>query len=90
MGCRSKTLTVRLVSLRDTARAMSQENMEIVRASLDAWNERDMDVLRERYAEDVVTWPPTGWPEEGPFVDRDTVMAQWERKSRSENRLTAS
>jgi ketosteroid isomerase-like protein len=38
-----------------------------------------MDALRERYAEDVVTWPPAGWPEEGPFVGRDTVMAQWER-----------
>jgi ketosteroid isomerase-like protein len=58
---------------------MSQENVEIVRASLEAWNERDMDALRERYAEDVVTWPPAGWPEEGPFVGRDTVMAQWER-----------
>jgi ketosteroid isomerase-like protein len=65
--------------LRNTARAMSQENVEIVRASLEAWNGRDMDALRERYAEDVVTWPPAGWPEEGPFVGRDTVMAQWER-----------
>ena len=63
----------------DTAVAMSQENAEIVRASLEAWNERDMDALRERYADDVVTWPPKGWPEEGPFVGRDTVMAQWER-----------
>jgi ketosteroid isomerase-like protein len=58
---------------------MSQENVEIVRASLEAWNERDIDAQRERYAEDVVTWPPKGWPEEGPFVGRDTVMAQWER-----------
>ena len=58
---------------------MSNENVEIVRASLEAWNERDMDAMRERYAEDVVTWPPEGWPEEGPFVGRDTVMAQWER-----------
>jgi ketosteroid isomerase-like protein len=58
---------------------MSHENVEIVRASLEAWNERDMDALRERYAEDVVTWPPKGWPEEGPFVGRNTVVAQWER-----------
>jgi ketosteroid isomerase-like protein len=58
---------------------MSQENVEIVRASLEAWNERDRHALRERYAEDVVTWPPKGWPEEGPFVGRDTVIAQWER-----------
>src|SRR3954467_4401006 len=58
---------------------MSHENVEIVRTSLEAWNHRDMDALRARYAEDVVTWPPKGWPEQGPFVGRDTVMAQWER-----------
>src|SRR5687768_14247314 len=58
---------------------MSQENVEIVRASLEAWNARDMDALRESYAEDVVSWPPKGWPEEGPFVGRDKVMGDWER-----------
>jgi ketosteroid isomerase-like protein len=57
---------------------MSQENVDVVRAGMEAWNARDMDALRETYAEDVVTWPPTGWPEAGPFVGRDTVMGQWE------------
>ena len=58
---------------------MSQANVEVVRAGMEAWNARDMDALRETYAEDVVTWPPTGWAEAGPFVGRDTVMGQWER-----------
>ena len=58
---------------------MSQENVDIVRAGMEAWNARDMDALRETYAEDVVTWPPDGWPEAGPFIGRDLVMRQWER-----------
>ena len=40
---------MRLLSLRDTARAMSQENVEIVRAALAAWNAGDMDVVRESH-----------------------------------------
>jgi len=62
---------------------MSQANVEIVRAGMDAWNARDMDALRATYAEDVVTWPPNGWPEEGPFFGRETVMAQWEGMRKS-------
>ena len=58
---------------------MSQENVDVVRAGMDAWNARDMDAMRETYAEDVVTWPPRDWPEAGPFVGRDTVIGQWER-----------
>ena len=58
---------------------MSQENVKIVRASMEAWNARDMDALRETYAEDVVTWPPKGWSEAGPFVGRERVIGQWER-----------
>ena len=58
---------------------MSQQNVEIVRASLEAWNQGDMDALRESYSHDVVTWPPKGWPEEGPFVGRDKVLGDWER-----------
>jgi ketosteroid isomerase-like protein len=58
---------------------MSRENLEIVRAGLEAWSARDMEALRETYAEDVVTWPPEGWPEAGPFMGRDTVVGQWEQ-----------
>jgi len=64
---------------------MSQENVEVVRAGMDAWNARDMDAMRVSYAEDVVTWPPTGWPEAGPFVGRDIVIGQWERMRDSWN-----
>jgi len=46
---------------------------------MEAWNARDMEALREAYAEDVVTWPPEGWPEAGPFIGRDLVLRQWER-----------
>src|SRR4051794_219692 len=64
---------------------MSQENVEIMRAGMEAWNAGDMDAVRATYAEDVVTWPPTGWPEAGPFVGRDIVIGQWERMRDSWN-----
>jgi ketosteroid isomerase-like protein len=59
---------------RDTARAMSQENVKIVRASFEAWNAGDMDALRELYASDVVLQPADGWHEPRPYVGRDAVM----------------
>ena len=33
---------------------MSQENVEVVRASLQAWNAEDMDALRELYHPDAI------------------------------------
>jgi ketosteroid isomerase-like protein len=53
---------------------MSQENVEIVRAFVDAWNAGDMDAVRELYDRDAVVRPPEGWPEPGPFVGREAVM----------------
>ncbi len=41
---------------------MSQENVEIVRAGIEAWKARDFETMCEAYAVDVVTWPPLGWP----------------------------
>src|SRR5205809_6470582 len=35
----------RLLTLRDTARAMSQENVEIVKANIDAYNREDWNAL---------------------------------------------
>jgi ketosteroid isomerase-like protein len=58
---------------------MSQENVDLVRASLEAWVARDIERMSEAYAEDVVTWPPAGWPEAGPFLGREIVVGQWER-----------
>ena len=58
---------------------MSQENVEIVRASQLAWNAGDMDALRECYDPDAIMRPPDGWPEPGPFIGREAVMRQFEQ-----------
>jgi ketosteroid isomerase-like protein len=60
-------------------RAVSQENVEIVRAGFEAWNAGDVDALREVFDPDVIVRLPEGWPEPGPFVGREEVMRQWER-----------
>ena len=65
--------------LRDTARAMSQENVEIVRASFEAWNAGDMDAFRELRDPDVIARAPEGWPEPGPFVGRESLMRQFKQ-----------
>jgi ketosteroid isomerase-like protein len=59
---------------------MSQENVEIVRATFEAWNAGDMDALRELYDPDVSLRMPEGWPEPGPYVGREAVMRQWKQQ----------
>jgi ketosteroid isomerase-like protein len=59
---------------------MSQENVEIMRATFEVWNAGDMDALRELYDPTVILRMPEGWPEPGPFVGRDAVMRQWEQQ----------
>jgi ketosteroid isomerase-like protein len=59
---------------RDTERAMSQENVEVIRAGLAAWNAGDMDAFRELLDPDVVVRPVGDWPERGPYVGRQAVM----------------
>jgi ketosteroid isomerase-like protein len=58
---------------------MSQENVEIVRAAIAAWNAGDMDAYRELCDPDIVLRSVEGWPEPGPFVGREAVMRQWHR-----------
>ena len=58
---------------------MSQENVEIVRAGLAAWNAGDMDALRESYDPGITWRPPEGWPEPGPYVGREAVMRQFDQ-----------
>ena len=53
---------------------MSQENVEIVRATFEAWNAGDMDAFRELQDPDVIARAPEGWPEPGPFVGRERLM----------------
>ena len=56
---------------------MSQENVEIVRKSIEAWNAGDMDAFRELYDPEIIMRPPERWPEPGPFVGREAVMREW-------------
>ena len=58
---------------------MSQENLDAVRASIEAWNAGDMDAYRDLYDPDTIMRSPEGWPEPGPFVGRDAVMRQWDQ-----------
>jgi len=58
---------------------MSQENVEIVRATFEAWNAGDMDALREVCDPDVIMRVPEGWPEPGPFVGREAVIRLFEQ-----------
>jgi ketosteroid isomerase-like protein len=44
---------------RDTARAMSQENVEVVRKGIEAWNQHDGDLWLS-YAAPDVEWMPAG------------------------------
>ena len=53
---------------------MSQENVEVVRDYLRAWNAGDMEGVRELYDPDAVMEVAPDWPEGGPFVGRDEVM----------------
>ena len=58
---------------------MSQENVEVVRASFEAWNAGDMEALSKLHDPEVTMRMPEGWPEPGPFVGQDAVMRQWEQ-----------
>lgn len=58
---------------------MSQENVDVVRESLEAFNEGRMDRLRALYHPDVILRMPEGWPEPGPFVGRDAVFSEFDR-----------
>jgi ketosteroid isomerase-like protein len=67
------------VPLRDTARAMSRENVEVVLAVYAAWNAGDMDAVREMHHPDVILRTLPEWPEAGPWVGRETVMRGFEQ-----------
>jgi ketosteroid isomerase-like protein len=58
---------------------MSQENVEVIRASNEAWNAGDMDALREMLDPDVILLTVGDWPEPGPYVGREAVMRFYEQ-----------
>ena len=57
---------------------MSQENVEIVRASFAPWNAGDMDAYRDLYDPHAVLRTPEGWPEPGPYFGREAVIRELE------------
>jgi ketosteroid isomerase-like protein len=56
---------------------MSEENVEVVRAGVAAWNSGDMGAFAELLAIDVILRLPEGWPEPGPYVGREAAMRQF-------------
>jgi ketosteroid isomerase-like protein len=64
---------------RDTAGAMSEENIELVRAFPKIWNDRNMEGVQELFDPDAVLEVAPDWPEQGPFIGRDAVMGQLNR-----------
>ena len=59
---------------------MSQENVEIARAAIEAWSAGDMEALRALYHPDIIVRTVEGWPEPGPYVGRDAVIREWKRQ----------
>ncbi len=58
---------------------MSEENVEVVRATSQAWNAGDMDAFREMHDPDVILRPENDWPEPGPYIGREAVMRFYEQ-----------
>jgi ketosteroid isomerase-like protein len=55
---------------------VSQENVEIVRRWIEAWNAGDTDAWSALIPPNVVWRVMPDWPEQGPFVGRDAVLRQ--------------
>jgi ketosteroid isomerase-like protein len=55
-------------------RAMSQENVELVRQALEYWNRGDLDAASEFWDDDVVLRMAEGWPERV-FYGKDEVRS---------------
>jgi ketosteroid isomerase-like protein len=66
--------------LRDTARAMSQENVEIDRQAVEAFNRHDFEAWLEHFDRTITWWAMTHEPEPGPFQGHEGVSkmaARW-------------
>ena len=55
---------------------MSEENVEVVRRSIEVWNAGDMDAWSALLAPSVTWRVMPNWPEQGPFIGRDAVLLQ--------------
>jgi len=60
---------------------MSEENVEIVRGTIEAWNAGNMDALGDVYDPNIVVRYADGWPEGSkPNIGREVVIRQWEQQ----------
>jgi ketosteroid isomerase-like protein len=64
---------------RDTAWAMSEENVEVVLEAFGRFEAGDMPGLAKLFDPDITSTAAEGWPEQGPWVGRSAVIAQFER-----------
>ena len=53
---------------------MSQENVEIVKSTVDAYNRRDFDAWLVHFDREVVWWAIVDEPEPGPFQGHEAVF----------------
>ena len=60
----------------DTGRAMSRENVELIRHVFEMWNRGDLAAWGLMHHPDVVVIPPDGWPEGEQVQSRDEWLAQ--------------
>ena len=58
---------------------MSEENVEVVKAWLDAWNRNDWDGMEQCFAADCEVYAPEGWLESGPFKGWLSFRREMER-----------
>ena len=61
------------------AAVMSQENVEIFHKVLRLYEVDDFDGIKSLLHPEVVSTPVEGWPEPGPFIGPDDLIAQFER-----------
>jgi ketosteroid isomerase-like protein len=57
---------------------MSQENVEVVRRTIDAFNQRDVDgMVRDWHSEIEVDWSRSRGPEAGIYHGQEAVLGFW-------------
>lgn len=68
---------------------MSQENVEIVRRGLEAFNRADWEGATAQFAQDVEWQPSSGWPDTTPHRGRESIRAFWAELSSTLEGFTA-
>jgi ketosteroid isomerase-like protein len=62
-----------------------EEKMDLVRRSIEGWNENDWETLRAIWDPEGEIVAPEGWPEAGTFQGWDQLLDQWRRVKDSWN-----